>query len=115
MKIIDTFQINDKNTKTVDIKGEAKMVASIRLYPLDIYLGGIWLPKNIQMGDVVTVFIDQIEISEEGQYTNYNAKFAKVSKELFLSPRDNQQAAQSQPDPFAGGQDMNVSDDDLPF
>ena len=111
MKIIETVQINGKNTRTTNT---GKKVLSFKLYPLDIYLGGIFLPDFIQDGDVVTVYVDQIEVGDYNGKPQYNAKFAKVTKEMLLSSVQTVQNNASVSDLF-GGTETAVSDEDLPF
>lgn len=111
MKIIETVQINGKNTRNTKT---GKKVLSLKLYPLDIYLGGIFLPEFIQEGDVVTVYVDQIEVGEYNGNPQYNAKFAKVTKEMLLSSVQTAQNNASVSELF-GGSETAVSDDELPF
>lgn len=110
MMIIDTVKVNDKNTRTVNTKDGDKLVMSYGIYPLGVYVGGIWLPKNVQFGDVVDICISQIEKDEKDDKTYYNAKFPKANKNFLLSPKDRE----PQGDLF-GGTPMEVSEDDLPF
>ena len=113
MKIIETVQVNDKNTRTTNT---GKKVLSFKLYPIDIYLGGIFLPEFIQEGDVVTVYVDQIEVGEYNGKPQYNAKFAKVTKEMLLSgDNGNKQSKTAESDLFGNSQQMDVKEEDLPF
>lgn len=110
MKIIETVQVNSKNTRNTST---GKKVLSFKLYPLDIYLGGIFLPDFIQEGDVVTVYVDQIEIGEYNGKPQYNAKYPKVSKENMLS--NTPKAQQTDTSLFGNTEPMDVSEEDLPF
>lgn len=117
-KIIDTLEVNEKNTVERIINGESKLVMSIKLFPFDIYVGGIWLPKNVNFGDVVDIYIDQVEATEKNGNTYYNAKFAKASKNFFLSDKQPSMPMASDDDVadlFGGSEPMTIADDDMPF
>lgn len=110
MKIINTMQINEKNTRTTQ---GGKKVSSFKAYPFDFYIGGIFLPDYIEFGDVVTIYVHKIEVGEYNGKPQYNAKFAQVSKEmLFL---DDKAPAQDDTGDLFGGSEVDLSDDDLPF
>lgn len=113
MKIIETLTVNSKNTRTVTANGEEKQVLSFRAYPLEFYIGGIWLPKHVNMGDTVTVYIDQLEVSDYNGKQQVNAKFPKVTKEFNLSNAP--QATETTSNDLFGGTETVVSDDELPF
>lgn len=113
MQHIETFQVNNKNTLEVNTKNGLKLVSSVSAYPLDGYIGNIWLPTIVKFGDYVTVYIDQIEKEEKDGKTYYNAKFPNVTP-LFNLNKGNT-APQAQPELFGQTDTMNISDDDLPF
>lgn len=115
MAIIDTVKVNDKNTKEVNTKDGLKLVMDYRVYPSDLYIKGIWLPKNVQMGDVVNIYIEQFDKKENGEYTNYEAVYPKANKNFLLSENSNAAVTKApEADPF-GGSPMELGDDDLPF
>lgn len=115
MAIIDTVKVSEKNTKEVNTKDGAKLVMTYRVYPTDLYVKGIWLPKNVQIGDVVNIYIEQIEKKENGQYTNFEASYPKVNKNFLLSENNGAQGTTTtENNPFGETADMG-SDVDLPF
>lgn len=113
MKIIETVKVNDKNTREVNTADGTKLVLSLKLYPFDIYLGGIWLPKNVQMGDVVDIYVDSIKAEEKDGKTYYNAQYAKASKNFLLSEESGSNNAPI--DLFGGNEAVDIPDDKLPF
>lgn len=108
MQLIETFKITDKNTRTTQ---SGKKVASFKAYPFDFYIGGVWLPDFVNEGDVVTAYVDQIEVGEYNGKPQYNAKFPKVTVHKLLS--DNSQ--QAAPADFGRTTELEVDDEDLPF
>ncbi|WP_075620534.1 single-stranded DNA-binding protein [Brucella sp. CMUL 015] len=110
MKIIETIQVNSKNTRETK---NGKKVTSFKAYPFDFYIGGIFLPDFVQMGDFVTVYIDQIEVQDYNGKPQYNAKFPRVSKETLLS--NSQGGHQTDTSMFGNSEPMDVSEEDLPF
>lgn len=113
MQFIETFQVNDKNTRQVNTQKGLKLVSSVKAYPFEHYIGNIWLPPVVKMGDYVTVYIDQVEKEEKDGKTYYNAKFPNVTPLFNLNQGGT--APQAQPDLFGQTEPMNISDDDLPF
>ena len=112
MKIIETIQINEKNTRTTQT---GKKVTSFKAYPFDFYIGGIFLPDFVNFGDVVTIYITKIEVGEYNGKPQYNAKFAQVSKETLLSNSEGGNAPQAPASDLFGGQEIEVDDSALPF
>lgn len=110
MKIIETLEVNEKNTRTTNT---GKKVLSFKMYPFDTYLGGIFLPDFIEYGDVVTVYVDQVEKGEYNGKPQYNAKYPKVSKENMLSNTPKVQQADTSM--FGNSEPLDVSEEDLPF
>ncbi|ASZ70793.1 single-stranded DNA binding protein [Lactococcus phage 74001] len=114
MKIIETLKVNEINTKEVETAKGTKKVLSFKAHPFDHYIGGIWLPDNVNYGDIVTVFIDQIKAETKGDKTYYNAPYAKVTPEFNLN-RDNNKSQNNTVDLFGGGSPADIPDDQLPF
>lgn len=118
MKIIETLKVNEINTKEVETAKGTKKVLSFKAYPFEHYIGGIWLPDNVNYGDIVTVFIDQIKAETKGDKTYYNASYAKVTPEFNLN-RDNNDPhggiAPNTVDLFGGASPADIPDDQLPF
>lgn len=120
MIILETIQINEKNTREVQTQKGAKLVSSISAYPFDGYIGGIWLPSVVTWGDYVTVMVDKIKKEEKEDKVYYNADFAKVTP-LFNLNRGNHSNAgqqfttQAPEGDLFGGSPMDIADDDLPF
>lgn len=120
MIILETFQVNEKNTREVQTQKGAKLVSSFSAYPFDGYVGNIWLPPVVKWGDYVTVFVDQIKKEEKDGKIYLNAEFAKVTP-LFNLNRENHSNAgqqfttQAPEGDLFGGSPMEVSDEDLPF
>ena len=115
MAIIDTVRVNDKNTNEVNTKDGLKLVMTYRVYPSDLYIKGIWLPKNVQMGDVVNLYIEQFEKKENGEYTNFEASYPKANKNFLLSDNSNVTVTKNEePNPFGATEELG-SDVDLPF
>lgn len=110
MKLIETLEVNEKNTRTTNT---GKKVLSFKMYPFDIYLGGIFLPDFVEYGDVVTVYVDKIKKGEYNGKPQYNASFAHVSKETLLS--NSQGGHQADTSMFGNSEPMDVSEEDLPF
>ena len=123
MKIIETLKVNEINTKQVETSNGTKKVLSFKAYPFEHYIGGIWLPDNVNYGDIVTVFIDQIKAETKGDKTYYNASYAKVTPEFNLN-RDNSANVYGDPHSgmtpntvnlFGGGSPADIPDEQLPF
>lgn len=120
MIILETIQINEKNTREVNTQKGAKLVSSFSAYPFDGYVGNIWQPPVVTWGDYVTIFVNNIEKEEKEGKTYYNAKFAQVTP-LFNLNRENHSNAgqqfttQAPEGDLFGGSPMEVSDEDLPF
>jgi len=116
--IIQTIQINEKNTREVQTKDGAKLVSTIFLYPFG-YIGNNWVPSCCSWGDYVTVMIEGIKKEEKGDKTYYNAKSGRVIPLFELNQSNQGQGAQMgqtvQDDPFGGQAPMDISDSDLPF
>lgn len=109
MIITTTFTVNDKNTRTT---AQGKKVASTKLYPLDIYAGGIFLPDFINFGDTITVS-GQIKAQDYNGKPQYNFSFPTIEKlQLFGAAP---QAAVQEADPFGGQTPIETELDDLPF
>lgn len=122
MQFIETFQVNDKNTRQVNTQKGLKLVSSVKAYPFEHYIGNIWLPPVVKFGDYVTVYIDQVEKEEKDGKTYYNAKFPNVTPLFNLNQGNSAQTfddpnggMEPSGDPFSQSQPMNISDDDLPF
>lgn len=114
MKIIETLKVNEINTKQIETAKVTKKVLSFKAYPFDHYIGGIWLPDNVNYGDIVTVFIDQIKAETKGDKTYYNASYAKVTPEFNLN-RDNDEPQNNAVDLFGGSSHADIPDEQLPF
>ncbi len=114
MKIIETLKVNEINTKEVETAKGTKKVLSFKAYPFDHYIGGIWLPDNVNYGDIVTVFIDQIKTETKGDKTYFNASYAKVTPEFNLN-RDNNEPKNNTVDLFGGSSPADIPDEQLPF
>lgn len=115
--IIQTIQINEKNTREVQTKDGAKLVSTIFLYPFG-YIGNNWIPSCSTWGDYVTVIIESVKKEEKGDKTYYNTKSGRVVPLFELSKGNQGQGAemgQAVQDDLFGGSPMEVSDDDLPF
>lgn len=116
MKFFDTVKTNDKNTRAVETANGTKLVLSVRAYPFPEYIGGIWLPSNVQIGDVVDFYVDQVKAEEKGEKTYYNAVYAKANKNFQLSEDLNSGSSYNPAgNDFGASQAMDISDDDLPF
>ena len=117
MNFLGTVKTNDKNTRTVETANGTKLVLSVRAYPLPEYIGGIWLPSNVQIGDVVDYYIDQVKAEEKGDKTYYNAVYAKASKNYQLSEdlAGGSNSYNPAGNDFGQSQGMDISDSDLPF
>lgn len=108
MIITTTFTVNDKNTRTTQ---QGKKVASTKLYPLDIYAGGIFLPDFVNFGDTITVS-GQIKAQEYNGKPQYNFSFPTIDK---LQTFDNNIQAQNNTNDLFGGTELDISEDALPF
>ncbi len=108
MIITTTFTVNEKNTRTT---AQGKKVASTKLYPLDIYAGGIFLPDFVNFGDTVTVS-GQIKAQEYNGKPQYNFSFPTIDKLQVFGDKQATQAPES--NPFGETTDMG-DDVDLPF
>lgn len=123
MKIIETLIVNEHNTEVKPINGEQKKIMSFRMYPMPDYIGGIFLPDNVNFGDVVSVFIPYVKSEEYNGKTYYKAGGGyrvvpemNINRELNggQAPQASMQQAPMQQDPFAGTP-MDIADEDLPF
>lgn len=115
--IIETIEINEKNTREVQTQNGAKLVSTVFVYPFG-YIGNNWLPPIVSWGDKVTIVIDKIKKEEKGDKTYYNADFSKVIPLFDLNKANQGQGApmgQTVQDDLFGGSPMDISDDDLPF
>lgn len=108
MIITTTFTVNEKNTRTTQ---QGKKVASTKLYPLDIYAGGIFLPDFVNFGDTITVS-GQIKAQEYNGKPQYNFSFPTIDK---LQTFDNNAQQQNNTADLFGGAEVDISDDALPF
>lgn len=108
MIITTTFTVNEKNTRTTQ---QGKKVASTKLYPLDIYAGGIFLPDFVNFGDTITVS-GQIKAQEYNGKPQYNFSFPTIDK---LQTFDNNAQQQNNTSDLFGGTEVDISDDALPF
>ncbi len=108
MIITTTFTVNEKNTRTT---AQGKKVASTKLYPLDIYAGGIFLPDFVNFGDTITVS-GQIKAQEYNGKPQYNFSFPTIDKLQVFG--DNQATQAPASNPFGETTDMG-EDVDLPF
>lgn len=108
MIITTTFTVNEKNTRTT---AQGKKVASTKLYPLDIYAGGIFLPDFVDFGDTITVS-GQIKAQEYNGKPQYNFSFPTIDKLQVFGDNKATQAPES--NPFGETTDMG-EDVDLPF
>lgn len=108
MIITTTFTVNEKNTRTTQ---QGKKVASTKLYPLDIYAGGIFLPDFVNFGDTITVS-GQIKAQEYNGKPQYNFSFPTIDK---LQTFDNNAQQQNNTADLFGGTEVDISDDALPF
>lgn len=108
MIITTTFTVNEKNTRTTQ---QGKKVASTKLYPLDIYAGGIFLPDFVNFGDTITVS-GQIKAQEYNGKPQYNFSFPTIDK---LQTFDNNTQSQNNTADLFGGTEVDISDDALPF
>lgn len=108
MIITTTFTVNEKNTRTT---AQGKKVASTKLYPLDIYAGGIFLPDFVNLGDTITVS-GQIKVQEYNGKPQYNFSFPTIDKLQVFG--DKQAAPAVESNPFGETADMG-DDVDLPF
>lgn len=121
MAIIDTVRVNEKNTREVNTAEGTKLVMSYRLFPTDIYIGGIWLPKNVSFGDVVDIFIHDIKSEEKDGKTYYNASYPKASKNFMLSEQqenvyDDVHGGMAPNESLFGGvEPADIPDSELPF
>lgn len=114
--IIETIEINEKNTREVQTQNGAKLVSTVFVYPFG-YIGNNWLPPIVSWGDKVTIVIDKVKKEEKGDKTYYNAEFSKVIP-LFDLNKANQGQEPSFDDMnglFGGSEPLEVSDSDLPF
>lgn len=116
--IIETIEINEKNTREVQTQNGAKLVSTVFVYPFG-YIGNNWLPPIVSWGDKVTIVIDKIKKEEKGDKTYYNADFSKVIPLFDLNKANQGQSGidtviGQQEDPFQGSP-MDIADDDLPF
>ena len=116
MSIITTVvQVNDKNTRTVNTqKGEKQVIST----PIIKDSTGKWVYASafinfkVEPGDILTIS-GRIEQKEDGQYLNNNFVFPTV--ERLYKPKvavSNSYPAKDIPN---FGEDMEISDDDLPF
>ena len=116
--IIQTIQINEKNTREVQTQDGAKLVSTIFLYPFG-YIGNNWVPSCSTWGDYVTVIVESVKKEEKGDKTYYNTKSGRVVPLFELSKGNQAQGAPMghtvQDDPFGGQAPMDISDSDLPF
>lgn len=108
MIITITFTVNEKNTRTTQ---QGKKVASTKLYPLDIYAGGIFLPDFVNFGDTITVS-GQIKTQEYNGKPQYNFSFPTIDK---LQTFDNNTQSTNNTKDLFGGTEVDISDDALPF
>lgn len=108
MIITTTFTVNEKNTRTT---AQGKKVASTKLYPLDVYAGGIFLPDFVNFGDTITVS-GQIKAQEYNGKPQYNFSFPTIDKLQVFG--DNQVTQAPESNPFGETTDMG-DDVDLPF
>lgn len=108
MIITTTFTVNEKNTRTTQ---QGKKVASTKLYPLDIYAGGIFLPDFVNFGDTITVS-GQIKVQEYNGKPQYNFSFPTIDK---LQTFDNNAQPTNNTADLFGGTEVDISDDALPF
>lgn len=115
MKFSGTVKVTDKNTRTVSTANGDKLVMSVRAYPLPEYIGGIWLPSNVEFGDVVDYYIDQVKAEEKGDKTFYNAVYPKANKNFQLSEDMNQSGYNPAGNDFGATQQADIDDSDLPF
>ena len=113
MAIIDTVRVNEKNTREVNTAEGTKLVMSYRVFPTDVYIGGIWLPKNVSFGDVVDIFIHDIKSEEKDGKTYYNASYTKASKNFMLS--EQQESHMPDTSMFGGVEPADIPDSELPF
>lgn len=114
MEIIETLTVNEKNTIEVTKKdGDKVLVLSFRAYPLNFYIGGIWLPKHVSIGDVVTVYIPQLEVYDYNGQEKVKAKNAVVTKKFNLSNAP--QGTETNSNDLFGGTETAVADEGLPF
>lgn len=114
--IIETIQINEKNTREVQTKDGAKLVSTIFLYPFG-YIGNNWVPSCSTWGDYVTVIVESVKKEEKGDKTYYNTKSGRVVP-LFELSKGSQAQEPSFNDMnglFGGSEPLEVSDSDLPF
>ena len=93
--IIETIQINEKNTREVQTKDGAKLVSTIFLYPFG-YIGNNWIPSCSTWGDYVTVIVESVKKEEKGDKTYYNTKSGRVVPLFELSKGNQAQAEQGQ-------------------
>lgn len=116
--IIETIEINEKNTREVQTQNGTKLVSTVFVYPFG-YIGNNWLPPIVSWGDKVTIVIDKIKKEEKGDKTYYNADFAKVIPLFDLNKANQGQgvksSAQIYDDPFGGQASMDIADSELPF
>ena len=108
MIITTTFTVNEKNTRTT---AQGKKVASTKLYPLDIYAGGIFLPDFVNFGDTITVS-GQIKVQDYNGKPQYNFSFPTIDKLQVFGDSQATQALAGYP--FGETTDMGT-DVDLPF
>ncbi len=112
-----TTQLNEKNMRTVNTKNGQKQVVSV---PIIKDKDGSWVYASafinfeVHEGDVLTIS-GRIDQKEDGQYKNNNFVFPTV--ERMYKPQQQQATQQQvkQPDPFSGGAQTSLNDDDLPF
>ena len=116
--IIETIQINEKNTREVQTQDGTRLVSTIFLYPFG-YIGGNWCPSFVKWGDYVTVIVESVKKEEKGDKTYYNTKSGRVVPLFELNKANQGQGAQMgytvQDDPFGGQAPMDIPDSELPF